>query len=76
MVQRVDYPAIIRDIESSKSDRYELTQDKAKRIGGQELPKSLFDKSYLKKGRNALCRFFLDNGYDIEIVEPKLIVKK
>lgn len=77
MNKRLNYNKIIEEIEKYKDIGYELTQKTAKKILNDEFPKSLFDKSYINNGKNALARYIKEN-YDFEIQEPtiKLIPKK
>ncbi len=73
---RVDYKPIIKHLEDSNEDKIEITQKLAKKLVNNELPKSLFDDSYIKKGKNELARYILENEYEFTVVEPKIIVKK
>ena len=43
-----------------------------------ELPKSCFDKNYLKSGKNELARFLIEykNIYEYEIIPAQIIVSK
>ena len=73
---RVEYSKIIEHIEKSKKDKIEITQDLAKRVANNELPKSLFNSSYIAKGSNELARYIIDNDYEYEIIQPKIVIKK
>ncbi len=76
MSTRVDYSKIIKYVEEYPKDVIEITQKKVKRIANNELPKSFFSNSYISKGNNELARYILENGFEFEIIEPKLIIKK
>lgn len=73
---RVEYSKIIDYIEKSKRDKIELTQDLARRVANSELPKSLFNSSYIAKGSNELARYIIDNNYEYEVIPAKLVIKK
>ena len=58
MNKRINYKPIIDAIIKSK-DKITINQKLAKRLINDELPKSCFDKSYLKAGNNELARFMI-----------------
>ncbi|MCI8411888.1 MAG: hypothetical protein HFJ40_05610 [Clostridia bacterium] len=76
MSTRVDYSKIIKYVEESEEDIIEITQKIVKKIANNELPKSFFSNSYIAKGNNELARYILENGFEFEITEPKLTIKK
>ena len=76
MNHRYDYEKLINHIESSKQATVTITQEKAKQIAGDELPKSCFNAGYLRQEKNALARYLKESGYTFEIVNPKLIIHK
>ncbi|MGN1352287.1 MAG: hypothetical protein ACI4VE_05920 [Clostridia bacterium] len=76
MSTRVDYNKIIKYVEESKDDVIEITQRTVKKLVNNELPKSFFSNGYIVNGRNELARYILENGFEFEIIEPKLIIKK
>lgn len=75
MATKINYQPIIDDIKKSKNEMYILTQDKAKKLINNDLPKSLFKKNYIDKGNNDLARFLVEKC-EYETVEPKIIIYK
>ena len=76
MATHIKYEKIIEDIAKSNKDEYVLTQEKAKKLANAELPKSLFNLSYIRKAKNEFCRFVNESGYEVEVITPKIILKK
>ncbi|HIT70858.1 MAG TPA: hypothetical protein IAD08_02955 [Candidatus Scatovivens faecipullorum] len=76
MSTRVDYNKIIEYVEDSSEDTIEITQKKVKRLVNNELPKSFFSNRYIANGKNELARYILEKGFEFEVIEPKLIIKK
>ncbi len=76
MSTRIDYNIFIKYVENSNKDIIEITQKEAKKLVNNELPKSFFNKSYITNGKNKFARFILENEFEFEVVEPKLIIKK
>ena len=76
MSTRVDYNKIIKYVEESKDDVIEITQRKVKKLANNELPKSFFNNEYIVNGKNELARYIIENGFEFEIIEPKIIIKK
>lgn len=76
MSTRVDYNVFIKYVEDSNENVIEITQKEAKKLVNNELPKSFFSKSYIANGKNKLARYILENGFEFEVIEPKLIIKK
>lgn len=75
MATKIDYQVIIDDIEKSNKKIYVLDQKQAKKLVNNDLPKSLFNNSYIKGRKNDLARYLSDNC-DYEVTEPKIIIKK
>lgn len=75
MSVKINYKRIIDDIENSPKDTYILTQEKAKKLINQELPKSVFIESYIKNNSNELARYLTQVG-NYEVCEPKIIIRK
>ncbi len=76
MNKRIDYSLIIDDIKKSTGTEYILDQAKAEKIVKDQLPKSLFDSSYIKRGKNDLARFLNENDYKVTVIKPCLIISK
>lgn len=76
MNKRIPYNIIISEIEKCKGKDFVLDQKCAKKLVHDELPKSVFSLSYMKKRSNELARYLLDNGIEFEIIEPKIIIHK
>ena len=76
MNKRINYKPIIDVI--TKSNRTIINQKLAKQLVNDELPKSCFDKNYLKSGKNELARFLIDykNIDEYEIIPAQIIVSK
>ena len=76
MNKRINYKPIIDVI--TKSNRTIINQKLAKKLVNDELPKSCFDKNYLKSGKNELARFLIDykNIDEYEIIPAQIIVSK
>lgn len=76
MNKRINYKPIIDVI--TKSNRTIINQKLAKKLVNDELPKSCFDKNYLKSGKNELARFLIEykNIYEYEIIPAQIIVSK
>ena len=72
----INYKPIIDVI--TKSIRTIINQKLAKKLVNDELPKSCFDKNYLKSGKNELARFLIEykNIYEYEIIPAQIIVSK
>lgn len=76
MSTRVDYSRIIKYVEDSEKNIIEITQKTVKRLANNELPKSFFSNRYIINGKNEFARYILEKGYEFEVIEPKLIIKK
>ena len=76
MSTRVDYNKLINYVEKSNKNVIEITQNTVKRLVNNELPKSFFSNKYITDGKNELARFIIEKGYEFEVVEPKIIIKK
>lgn len=76
MNKRINYKPIIDVITNSKKTI--INQKLAKKLVNDELPKSCFDKNYLKSGKNELARFLIEykNIYEYEIIPAQIIVSK
>lgn len=76
MNKRINYKPIIDAI--VKSNKTIINQKLAKKLINDELPKSCFDKNYLKSGSNELARFLIEhkNIYEYEIIPAQIIVSK
>ena len=76
MNKRIDYNLLIEEIK--KNEDITITQNLAKKLYNDELPKSCFEYNYLKNGKNALGRFLMDNKetYSFEIIPAQIVVKK
>lgn len=76
MNKRINYKPIIDVI--TKSNRTIINQKLAKKLVNDELPKSCFDKNYLKSVKNELARFLIEykNIYEYEIIPAQIIVSK
>ena len=76
MATHIDYQPLINDIDKSKKREYVLTQDKARHLLHNELPKSMFTKKYYSSGSNELIRYLRQKGWEIVITEPKITIIK
>jgi len=74
MATILDYNLIIDDVIKNGDKEYELTQKKVKKICNNELPKSMFNKPYIKRGKNNLSKFLLEEC-EWEVIEPKIVIK-
>lgn len=76
MSNRIDYSIFINYIENSKKNIVEISQKEAKKLVDNELPKSFFNSNYIANGKNKLARYILEKGFEFEVIEPKIIIKK
>lgn len=76
MNKRVDYELLVAEIR--KHGDLTIDQKMAKKILKDELPKSCFDYNYLKRGKNVLGRFLMENSdeYEFKIIPAQIIIKK
>ena len=74
MATIVDYKLIIEDIKKNGIQEYDLTQKKVKKICNNELPKSMFTKSYIQRGKNDLSKFLLEEC-EWEVIEPQIRIR-
>lgn len=76
MAVKIDYKPIIDDIKNFKGKKYILTQEKAKKLVNNEIPKSNFKESYIKNGSNDLAKFIMSECDGFETTQPKIIIIK
>ena len=76
MNKRIDYSKLVEEI--IRQGDLTIDQKLAKKIVKDELPKSCFNYSYLKKGSNVLGRFLMEHSseYEFEIIPAQIIVHK